>query len=513
LARSICGPGDAATGLSGQLIGPRGAALDGVPIFALFTPVEALRQVAQQLEDARPRPTALRVPVLPAGLLGGRAGFDVGELVPGIYRVQFFADEDGDHAPTPCGPELGGGDRYVAEPIEVEVVAGVHAPLAAPIELRAGDCPDPLTGLRGTLALAPTLAEQWAADPSLVGPLGVLDGSVRLALVSPQGGVAVVNRTLLTGLSARPLPQPFTVTGVPPGIWRAQVFVDRDADGRFTRCSGWPAGLDAVFVQREEVRIRPGEVLDLGALVLERADCDDEPATGLRGALRLPAEAGAAGSGRAVRMELYPTDNRGERRGLLLFENHREATAGDPDAVAVFNRPVAPGAYRGVIFLDTDGDGAFTGCPLSPYGDRSAVETGPIEVVEGRLTDLGELTVAPLGCPVPPATLTPILSFDQVEWPRDVPLDLAMQVREAGGWSLEWSIGAVEPLAELTLDSLQLAPGRYEVTAFVDEDGDGQLDPCDADVPDRFVARTPLQLDEQMPAAQARLALQPACAR
>ncbi len=543
LERRICGPGDVQTGATGELVPPADADLSTVPVFALFEPLDSFRPAEVGADagvgaapGASPDAVPLRVPLFPDGL-AGPARFEVGELVPGIYRITFFADADGDRAPSLCGTEgLGGGDRFAQVVERFQVVAGQRSPLGAPVELAEAPCPEDLTGLTGTLALTEALDAVLAAEPEALEVYGLLTGPVRLALVPTTGGEPVSAMPLLGGVGERPLPHRFTVTGLPPGAWRLVVWLDRDRDGLFAPCNGLPAGLDAVYRVREDVYVQAGHVVDLGSVVLDRGECDIEAPTGVQGRVRVDTEQGSVGSGRPVRLDLLPEGGAGERRSFLLFENHRalpsggddgEDGDGDPPPGGPYARftvsgDVPPGRYRALAYVDFDRDGAFVPCSDAPFADRltsgvlgrcDGAGCPTVEVEAGALVNLGALDVTSLGCEVPQVSVEPTVRLAQRLGPESVDdAALRLVIEEAGGWRDDRILRErlEDPTQPLVGPALRLAPGRYRLTAYVDADGDERFGACDAGG-DTLWAQIEVVLGEAMADGVADLVLDRRC--
>ena len=520
LERHICGPGDIHTGVRGELVPPDDGAIAAVPTYLLLEPLPAAALGAEAAAAMGPTPLPLRVPLFPDGL-AEPAAFEVGELVPGTYRLTFFADADHDRRPSPCAEGApGGGDRFVAVIEAVEVVAGERSLLPAPVSLAEARCSETLTGVRGVLDVEPELVEALTYEGAQE-PWSLLAGPVRAALFPPEGSEAVAELLELPVLGARVLPHPFAVSGLPAGSWRLVVWVDRDADGAFTPCNGLPAGLDAVYAVAD-VRVVDGHMTDLGAVELEQAECEELNPTGLRGQVRVELEPGSVGSGRPLRLELYPVDPSGERRSVQLFENHRELPGLDAPAGARFtvSGALAAGRYRAVAYVDTDRDGDLTSCLDAPFADRAASavlgacderDCPRFEIVDGALLDLGELVVRSLGCEVPAASVAlEVLSPDRL--PPEL-LDagaLRMQVREAGGWLDDRPLqGRALPGVPLGLPTLRLAPGRYTITVYVDGDEDEHFTACEGGDP--LAGHVEVRLDEGRPDAVVSLSLDRAC--
>lgn len=519
IERHICGPGEPRTGLRGTIaLAPEVDAVPG-PVLLLIEPLPDLRNRPQPTDggDAGQLvgpPAPLRIPLLPHGL-SGEAAFDFGELVPGRYQLTFFVDGDGDASPTPCGPGPGGADRYLAPPLVVDIAAGERLPLGPPVILsEVAGCPAALTGVRGTLDLSGPLREALAEQPT-PDPYGErFAGEVRLAVLDPGTGDTIQSATLFADLTARPLPRPFTLTGLPPGLWRLAIWLDRDGDGRFAPCGGLPAGHDAIYVGRDEVRVRNGHVLDLGALALEEV-CPAAPPTGIRGGLYVELEDGPEGSGRPVRLELYPAAQAGERLSFPLFENHRALTirGGEEILPAQFTRDVPPGQYEARLYLDTDRNGGFASCAVAPFADRASTGLVPVTVEAGQVTDLGPLDLELHGCPVPAVAIEPTITMNERARAARAPLRVAIE--EAGGWRMDRALrGAFTAEdAPFRADAIPLAPGRYRVTAYVDANTDGALQPCGAEVPDPLVGQVEVVLGEMNPVAQPEIRLEAACSR
>lgn len=476
ITRLICGPGERSTGIEGELMRPDDPDLDGVPVRAVLMPDPGPMPGDAHHEDA-PRPQALRFAIFPDGAPAGVAPFGTGELIPGRYRLQLFADHDEDGTSSPCAGDMpGGGDRYFAEIDGIEVVAGELTAIG-PATLAAAPCPDPLTGITGAVQLPDGFDAQ---------------GGLRVEVTSVEGGSPVASVALVESLRGRPGPQPFTVSGLEPGTWRVRVYLDRDGDRRFSPCAGMPStvGFDHVSATLDDVVVAPGELLPLGPIALADAACP--PSAGIAGHVRVDVEEGPASSGRPVRMHLEPLDG-GEPLALQLFGDHvdRDATGGR------FGRRIPAGRYRARAYVDTDRDGELGPCDADPYGDRAQSAPFDVEVGPDEILELPDIDVIGLGCAVPEAALAPVLLLDALDSAGERPETVHIDVREDGGWSRVHAV-PVHPvdIDELTVEPIRLAPGDYTVTAFVDGDGDGILDTCDESMPDPYQARVSLTLDD-----------------
>lgn len=497
LDRRICGPGDPRTGLQGALIRPDDPVLDGVPIFALVTPTDAPVRIASQGMAEAPQPRPLRIPLAPVGAPAGRTPFTLGELIPGRYRVDVFADHDADHHPTPCGDGPGGGDRYLATLAAVDVRAGELTALQEPITLAPAPCPAALTGVTGRITVAPELTPADDFDPLL--------GALRIELAPADGGPAILAAPIGGAGVGAGITRPFVQSGLPPGDWRVDIYLDRDLDGRLTPCNPISAGFDAIHVAIDDVRITDGQLTDLGDIELI-AHCDGPP-TGLEGQIDVDVEDGPYASGRPIRLALFPLDE-SEPRALNLFADH---TALDPGAP--FARRVPPGRYRARVYVDTDRDGALRRCETDPFGDRAVSEPIDIEITPDTVTRLdAPIAIRTLPCPPPDVTLAPRIALDALALDGPLPAQLELELHEAGGWSARWTID-LDPRAleadGLPLDLQPIAPGSYRLTAFIDGDGDAELDACDAPDPDPWQARVDLTLDAMTPTADPLLRPRP----
>lgn len=481
LDQRICGPGRSATGLAGVV-----AAVEPVPgpVWALLSPLG---------DNVLP---PLRI-VFQDGPLDAALPFSLGEVLPGRWRLTAFVDDDGDGTPSPCNVIPGGGDRYLADPVELEVVEGQRVQLPAPLALRRLACPDALTGLVGEVAL-PGLVP----DPRAGGPLGPLAGTVRLALFPSAGGEPATQLVLMPSIDARPLPHTFTVTNLPVGAWRLVIWIDRDDDGAFTPCGGLE-GIDAVWLQQEDVRVVAGELRRLSTLALVQHPCDARAETGLIGTIEVESEEGPVGSGRPLRLELRPRAG-GEVLRFPLLANHR--TGG---RFIVSGLPA--GRHDLIFHLDSDRDGVFVDCRQAPYGDRAALAMDDVEIPVGEIVAVEAPVLPLLGCPVPRAELRPRVVFD----PR-VPAGLAalrLRVAERGGYEETRSLlarhgpGEPEPL----LEPIRLAPGEFQLTAWLDTVADGEVGACGSGVDDAAVGQLALRLDAADPVAEPLLVLEPPC--
>ncbi len=480
LRHTICGPGFVETGVSGTIEFPPNEGDDASTVYLYITPVST----AEQSDIIQP----LRIPLFPSDSVETSRGFSIGELLPGRYTITAFTDNDGDHTPTPCGNGLGGGDRYVVTIEGVEVIAGQRRLINTPLTLRSSDCPDEPTGLKGQLSMNSSLLGEarqlWRAQ------WGLLDGAVYIRLVRYGTHRSEQSWQLLPSIVNRPLPQSFTVTGAEPGLYRIEIFLDRDGDGRFVPCDGVPRGFDSIYSIRESLRLEAGEIIDIGELELRNANCIEEAVTGLVGQVRVPIEAGSSGSGRSVRMELYPLDTSGERLSFKMFDNHwKLASDGAP-----FTQEVPQGAYRGQVYLDTDADGDFSECTVAPFADRASAPPFVVDLAPGSLVDIGLQQIELLGCPVISTELTLSLDADDGLNPIES-RSLRVAMSEVGGWTSDVPLVVAFDGGRLRSEELRLATGSYAFIVYVDEDEDGVFTPCNDGLGDRVSSSFNLQLD------------------
>ncbi|MGK0358785.1 MAG: hypothetical protein ACI9U2_001078 [Bradymonadia bacterium] len=493
----ICGPGAPSTGLRGRV-----ASLDDAPVAG---PIMLFLAPQPGADDIGPALPPLRV-VLQSDVLAAPLEFSIGQLAPGRYAVSAFADRDGDATPSPCASvdssSVGGADVHLTPTRLITIEAGERPSLGDPLVLSPRVCPDPLTGLTGTVTLPPDLP----ADPEFDGPLGPVSGALRLAWFPSINAEAVANTAILDSIDARPLPHAFTVTGVPTGVWRMVAWIDRDRDGSFTPCGGL-AGIDATWAQVEDVHVVDGEVRELAPIVLQRNPCDAAAETGLTGTLTVDVEPGAVGSGRPVRAELIAL-NGDPTRSLQLADNH---TALPPEGRFIASG-IPAGRYDVVVYVDTDRDGRLISCRQAEYGDRAIARRDAVTVTAGRITALGEVIVQTEACAVPRAELRPQFNFSD-SIPPEIVADLRFNVRERGGWEFERRLrtGVSASVDTLFTESIDLAPGDFRLTAWLDTVNNGVFDDCDADEPDRVVARLDLSLDENTPVSNPNFVMDLAC--
>lgn len=511
LERHLCGLGETDTGLMGTLSLGRGLTRTAEPVWLRLEPLEAT-------EGPLPYAQALRFLLFPGGMEGSGA-FRVGQILPGRYRAQFYADGDRDDWPSPCaltedGRALGGGDRFLSAPTEVVVESGRFLQLQAQLDVR--DCPAPLTGLSVSLQLAPLVREavesgQFDEDPL---HLAFYDAQGReIAKIRPEGGLAR-------------LAEPLTLTGLPAGgPLRLVAWLDRDGDGAYGPCDGLGTGLDLIFALRDDLWVEPQSVRRIDPLTLDMADCDlDVP--GLRGTLHVPVEEGSEGSGRAVRLELIGVE--GDRLGLPLFEHHWRLPPAAPEAEGApeegpDGRPIErvghfavtaqlpPGRYRPSIYLDTDRNGQFTPCDAAGFGDRAALSWPQLPEVElrgGALFDLGVVSLKPLDCGLVQAQVAPqVLSAEEA--PQGA---LRLLFEEAGGWQMDYLAAPTwDGLSPIPVATRRLAAGQWKVTAYFDSDGDGRYRPDCATQHDTISAQASFTLEAARPTASPQLRLRSSC--
>jgi hypothetical protein len=499
--RRTCGPGDAATGLTGTLELPEDL---GGALFARFTPSTACGPTAAEV---RPPLTVS----LGRAAQRGRLDFSLGELLPGCFDVDFFADTDADAHPTACDAVPAGGDRGVLVLTGVEIAEGERRALSAPLMLAPADCPDALTGLRGTVGLGKALLQSAANGE--VAP-ETLQAHPRVALTALDSG-----ETLDWPLALETVPAeaaaPFVIAGLAPGRYDAALYLDGDADQVFSPCGGLNGGVDAVFEQRMAVEVSADGLTDLGEVRLQRSPACAETDTEIRIRPEIELEDGPVGSGRPVRLELTPVDGQGERRSVLLFENHRDLDSRPAGADGAWHVAVQvrPGRYLARLFVDTDRNGVYAPCTEDAFQDRQAAM--PVEVVfgEGPMVDLDAIAVPALGCVVPDAAIGPefVLAPGVEVTP---PLFLRFEITEAGGWMEAFPRREPVPVESLPYvqPPVKLAPGSYTLRAWLDPAADGLFDPCDAVSPDAWSGTTTFTLDAQTPAVRPRVELANACA-
>lgn len=499
--RRTCGPGDAATGLTGTLELPE--ALGGA-LFARFT----------QSTACGPASTEVRPPLTVS--LGGEAGrgrldFSLGELLPGCFDVDFFADTDADAHPTACDAVPAGGDRGVLRLNAVEITEGERRALPAPVMLAPADCPEALTGLRGAVGLGKALLQ--SASNGEIAP-EMLQAHPRIALTALDSGETQDWPLALETVPAE-VAAPFVIAGLAPGRYDAAVYLDGDADQVFSPCGGLNGGVDAIFEQRMAVEVVAEGLTDLGEVRLQRSPACAETDTEIRIRPDIELEEGPVGSGRPVRLELTPVDAQGERRSVLLFENHRDLDSRPAGADGAWHVAVQvrPGRYQARLFVDTDRNGVYAPCTEDAFQDRQTAM--PVEVVfgEGPMVDLDAVAVPALGCVVPDAAIGPefVLAPGVEATP---PLFLRFEISEAGGWMEAFPRREPVPVESLPYvqPPVKLAPGSYTLRAWLDPAADGLFDPCDAVAPDAWSGTTTFTLDAQTPAVRPRVELANACA-
>jgi len=514
LSRRLCGPGRLETGLGGQLE-VDAPVTQGV--YFAFLPSAACGA------SAAPGAAAFTVVGFPVGVSQSQA-FRLGELLPGCFDVTAFADEDGNLRPSPCAAASRGGDYRVAELGAVALRAGETTALGAPVSLVADPrCEAALTGERMRLGLAS----------------GALEGAPAGLLAPEQAPLRVRYVDALTGATddldvARRLTRDghltdLTVTGVAPGRYRRTVYLDLDLDGQLTTCGGLSTGADAFTHIADDVTIEAGSVRDAGELRLSRAeDCDDRR-TRLTGALDLPVEAGALGSGRPLRVELIPTGAEGEPRGLLVATQH--ALAGVPLGEGGRRRvdfsrleALASGDYLARAFVDFDRDGVARTCDVEAFGDRvvgaaTRVRVPPRAPGEAAAPiELGLWTLDALDCEVPRVTLRPQLSLAPGAAPPSevlgaAPLYAHLRLVEDGGWSVPAGAAALAAPFPPTLPALALTPGRYRVVAWLEAEPSPQNEPCVRGEAPEWRAEVVVELAAASPDAVAQLALGAGCPR
>ncbi len=508
MERSLCGPGEPGTGLTGVVTPAEGAPILDAPVLLRLLPVGDV-----EAEDGASAPLGppLVLPLFPNGITGATP-FSVGALVPGRYQLVAYEDADGDGLPTPCGDGVGGGDRWLARYPEgggaVVIAPGRRTEVSFALAQPAG-CAEALTGVSMEIALAPDLAG-GAAEPD-----GLLDGPLWLALIPSSGG-SPVTRVVLAATAAD-LPRRVTVSGLPEGVWRVAVWIDRDGDEQYGPCGGLAGGLDAVSGRIDDLRIVDGRLVDPGALQLTLSDCDLDTAA-VVGSLRVGTEPGAVGSGRPVRLDLVSPQ--GERLSVQLAENHQRLDGADngtrsgPFSVSL---DVPAGSYLGVAYLDSDRDGAFVSCALDPFGDRAAATAaevpalGAVRIEPGLVFDLGEIPLVALGCAVPDTGVTAevILSGDVA--PPIGPVRL--HIEEQGGFVDDVLLLAAIEVVDQPVSGARrpLAPGRYRLTVYADTNGNGRYDDCDSEGFDAIAARLDVTLGAMDPMLTPRFLLGPAC--
>lgn len=502
--RRTCGPGDAETGISGHIVVPE--TLDG-GLFMRMSP-----STGCESDEVVKANRATVTVSLGEEALQGRVDFSLGELLPGCFDLEFFADGDGDRHPTACDTPPAGGDRAVTRLAGVSIVEGERRALAEVVSLPAAECPETLTGLRGALGLGKALVEAAAKGET---GAEALSAHPRIALRALETGDSM-DWPLAPDTAPAGAAIPFVLSGLAPGLYDVALYLDGDADQVFSPCGGLNGGVDSIFEQRSAVQVPAEGLFDLGELRLQRSPDCAETDTEIRIRPEVELEEGAVGSGRPVRLELTPIDAGGERRSLLLFENHRDLDARPAGADGAWHLAVRvrPGRYEARIFVDTDRNGVFGSCAVDAFQDRAAAE--PLEVTFGAapLVDLDRVRVPALGCVVPDAAIGPefVLPPGVAAPPL---LYLRFEIAEAGGWTKTFPLR--EPIESESLPYVQpplkLAPGSYTLRAWLDPSADGLFDTCDAPTPDLWLGNTTFTLDALNLAARPRIELAPVCLR
>ncbi len=499
--RRTCGPGDAATGLSGTLDLP--AALGG-PLLLHLAPS------ARCDGTLRTDIPALTVG-LPAVPEGGRRDFSLGELLPGCFDLSFFADADADGLPTACTAVPGGGDRAVVRVLGFQLPAESRVALEADVRLvNAARCPSTLLGLHGTVSFGDAL--QAALAGGEVG-IDVLAAPARISLTylptgDHQDWALPFAQVPATGSV------PFTLTGLTPGPWDMTVYLDGDADRIFTPCGGLNGGVDAIFEQRLSLDVQPDGLTELGDVRLQRSAACAETGTELRLRPEIELEDGPVGSGRPLRLELVPVDAAGERRSVLLFENHRALDARPTGADGAWHMAIQahPGTYQARIFVDTNRDGVFSSCEQDPFADRGTAEPVTVAVTGDGTLDFQDVVVRRLDCPVPDVAIGPTF-VPPVDLPAPAGQFLRFEIAEAGGWMQSYPLR--QPVGSEALPyeqaPIKLAPGNFELRAWLDGRADGAYDGCDGLRPEALTGHVLFTLDARTTATRPEVLLSPPC--
>jgi hypothetical protein len=221
------------------------------------------------------------------------------------------------------------------------------------------------------------------------------------------------------------------------------------------------------------------------------------------------------GSGRPVRLELYPGDEHGERRSVPLFDSHTQlARMADADGFVRFTAApgLPPGHYRARLYLDTDRDGTYASCRDAAFADRASSGLFPLEVRAGELIELGDHEIASEGCPVPVVAVEPT-----IELAEEVPGaegDLWLRMVEAGGWSRDVRLRGRTTLLDLPFAAPrlgELAPGVWRLTAWLDTVPDQAYGACGDELSDLLGGSVEISLDAATPAATPVIRLQRVC--
>lgn len=501
--RRVCGPGNGDTGLSGDLRGADETLAAG----ALFLRLDPSTACGDTPPGAEPPVTVgldgVRAP--------GRLSFSIGELLPGCFDLTFFLDADGDGEPTPCDGEPAGGDRVVTRLEGVAIVAGERRALPEAVRLGpSAACPEALTGLTGRIGLGPALLETVAAGGL---PAAALEAEPRIHLTALQSGT-VFDWPLALDRVPVEIAAPFVVAGLEPGKYDVALYLDGDRDGTFGPCGGLAGGVDAILEQRRSVAVERDALTDLGEVRLTRSPECTALDVEVRLRPEIPLEPGPVGSGRPVRLELLPVDADGERRSVLVFENH--ATLDDRPATPFgevrLAAQIRPGTYDARLFVDTDRDGVYGDCRQDPFLDRIAGPSRRVTVEPGKPLDLGDATLEVAGCPVPDVTVTP--SFRLAEGTSaPTGLQLRFEISETGGWTEAFPRRMDVPAEALPtrFPTIDLAPGTFTLRAWLEDGHTPIFDPCEAATPDPFLGVATFTLDARTLTVVPEVVLDRAC--
>jgi uncharacterized protein (DUF2141 family) len=501
--RRICGPGEAETGLAGRLVGPD-ETLGTRPLFLRLEPSSAC-------SDAEPGAEPPVTIALEGAVIDGALDFSIGELLPGCFDLTFFVDADGDGEPTPCDAWPAGGDRAVAHRGGVAIVAGERRALAADVPLApSAECPKLLTGLSGRLALAPALVESVTAG---LLPAAALEAEPRIHLTALGTG-KVLDWPLALSRIPVDVPAPFVIAALEPGNYDVAVYLDGDRDGTFGPCGGLAGGVDAILEQRRSVQVADEVLTDLGELRLTRSPECTTLDVEVRLRPQIPVEPGPVGSGRPVRLELLPLDAEGERRSVLVFENHGTLDDRPSNEMGEIRlaAQIRPGAYDARLFVDTDRNGVYGDCRQDPFFDRISGPVMRVDVAPGAPLDLGDAALTVSDCPVPEVSITP--EFRLAEGIAAPPgLQLRFEISEAGGWMEAYPRRMDVPASALPAahPKIALAPGTFTLRAWLERSVAPIFDPCEAPTPDPFTGVATFTLDARTLTARPEVVLDRAC--
>ena len=133
-----------------------------------------------------------------------------------------------------------------------------------------------------------------------------------------------------------------------------------------------------------------------------------------------------------------------------------------------------------------------------------------VELVVGQVSNVGQPELQGESCLPPEHSVTVVLDKDN-QVPEFDPNGVRISIVEQGGWSIDQKL-TLRSVADIwTSDALEVAPGRYSMAVYLDENGDEKFTSCEQGGADRYVGQIEMEVGTSNPAPQLDVSLTHLC--